>query len=71
MDKKDMKIQALLERMSTDKAKYEEEIANLRVEYTALSQEKQALDARLEDMDPPNVTDPVNGEDPYVPVEED
>lgn len=42
MDKKDLKIQALLERMSSDKAKYEDEIANLRVEFTAKSQEYEA-----------------------------
>ena len=42
-DRKDLKIQALLESLSKDKTKHESEIADLRVELTMVSMELETL----------------------------
>lgn len=39
LDRKDLKIQALLEKLAANKAELENEIADLRVELTIVSQE--------------------------------
>ena len=43
VDRKDLKIQALLEKLANNKAELENEIADLRVELTILNQELQSL----------------------------
>jgi uncharacterized protein YeeX (DUF496 family) len=43
LDKKDLKIQALLERVSTLTAQYENQVSDLRVDVTLLSQELERL----------------------------
>ena len=43
MDRKDLKIQALTQRLSTIVSQYEDKIADLRVELTVTSQERDEL----------------------------
>lgn len=47
-DRKDLKVQALLERVSNLTAQYENQAADLRVEYTFLEQEYQKALTELE-----------------------
>lgn len=42
-DRKDLKIQALLEKLGNDKMQHENEIAEMRVELTLLRQELEAI----------------------------
>lgn len=51
MDSKDLKIQALLERMGQDKAEYESRIADLRVEVTLKEEELNSLRNRVADFE--------------------
>lgn len=44
----EMKMQALLERIAALTAEYENKVADLRVAYTIVSQEKEELRAQLE-----------------------
>jgi hypothetical protein len=55
LNKKDLKIQALLERISSDKVKYEDEIANLRVDYTIVNKDNEILLARINELEAPDV----------------
>lgn len=48
MDQKDLKIQALLERLSNTTATKENEIADLRVSLTLVTNERDALKKELE-----------------------
>lgn len=53
LDRKDLKIQALLEKISNMTAQYEDQVANLRVELTMVSQELAQLQAtKAEDESP-------------------
>lgn len=48
-----MKNQALLERIAALTADYENQVADLRVAYTIASQEKENLEARLQEYEAP------------------
>jgi len=54
LDRQELKIQALRERLSSDKAKYEDEIADLRVALTILDAESQeqiqSLQAQVDEL---------------------
>jgi hypothetical protein len=47
MDEKDLKIQALLEKIGSLCARHENELADSRVRLTLLNQEKESLEAQL------------------------
>ena len=49
-DRRDLKIQALLESLRKDKTKHESEIADLRVELTIVSRERDQLREQLDVM---------------------
>jgi len=59
VDRKDLKIQALLEKVSTMTAQYENQVADLRVELTLVSQElNEARQAAAEAVEPEAVDEP-------------
>ena len=49
IDEKDLKSQALLERISQLTTQYEEQVANLRVALTIVSQERDGFKAQVEE----------------------
>lgn len=51
MDRKDLKIQALLERVSNLTAEAENKVADLRVDLTMVSQERDELRQRVEELE--------------------
>lgn len=65
-DRKDLKIQALLESLSKDKVKHESEMGDLRVELTLVSQERDQLREELETL---RREQPVVGSGEVVPGE--
>lgn len=56
MDRKDLKIQALLEKISTLTTQKENEIADLRVELTVVSEEKRELESRFAELEGKDVS---------------
>lgn len=55
MDRKDLKIQALLEKVASLTQNYENQIADLRVDFTLVSQERDNLQSRVEELEKPDV----------------
>ena len=55
MDKNELKIQALLERVSSLTAQYENQVADLRVELTMVSQTRDQLQLELDSIRNENV----------------
>ena len=53
LDRKDLKIQALLEKVSTLTTQYENQIADLRVELTISENEREALAKEVENLNAP------------------
>lgn len=51
MDRNELKIQALLEKISNMTAQYENQIADLRVDLTIISQDRDQLRAQLDSLD--------------------
>lgn len=50
MDKNELKVQALLEKISTLTTQYENQVADLRVELTLTSQERDSLKFEVEQL---------------------
>lgn len=57
IDRKDLKSRALLERVANLTAEYEEKVADLRVELTIVSQERDQLKAELDEVPSAEVPD--------------
>ena len=55
IDRKDLKIQALLEKVSSLTTQYENQVADLRVELTISESEKQTLTERITELETPDV----------------
>lgn len=51
IDRKDLKIQALLEKVSSMTAQYENQVADLRVELTISESERQNLQAKVSELE--------------------
>lgn len=66
MDRKDLKVQALLEKVSSLTTEYTNQIADLRVEVTLVTEERDNLQAQLDELEKASETEeiPVNIEDP-------
>lgn len=65
LDRKDLKIQALLEKVSNLTTQYENQVADLRVDLTIVSQECEQLRQRIGELETPD-SEPQDGsvEDP-------
>lgn len=57
LDRKDLKIQALLEKVSALTTQYENQVADLRVELTISENEREALEKKLQDSESGDVYD--------------
>lgn len=55
MDRKDLKIQALLEKISSLTTNYENQVADLRVELTISEQDNDELKVRIKELEDPDV----------------
>lgn len=55
VDRKDLKVQALLEKISNLTTQYENQVADLRVELTVSEIEKQNLEQRVTELETPDV----------------
>lgn len=51
MDRNELKVQALLEKISNLTTNYENQIADMRVDYTLLSQDRDQLREQLDNLD--------------------
>jgi hypothetical protein len=60
MDRNELKVQALLEKISTLTTQYENQVADLRVELTMTSAELEAARERINELETPS--DPENSE---------
>lgn len=56
IDRKDLKIQALLEKVSSLTAQYENQVADLRVELTISEAERGELQQKVEDLETVDVS---------------
>ena len=57
LDRKDLKIQALLEKVSALTTQYENQVADLRVELTISENERETLEKKLQDSESGDVYD--------------
>jgi uncharacterized protein YeeX (DUF496 family) len=61
MDRKDLKIEALRQRVASLTAQYEDQVADLRVDLTLLSEENENLNKRIQELEAPDATYPEEG----------
>lgn len=64
MDRKDLKVQALLEKISNMTAQYENQIADLRVEVTIVSQERDEAQQKVRELENQNEVVPFQAVEP-------
>lgn len=60
LDRKDLKIQALLEKVSNLTAQYENQAADFRVELTISEAEREKLQNRIKELEAPDVSETPN-----------
>lgn len=69
-DRNTLKIQALLEKISNMTAQYENQAADMRVDFTLISQERDMLQARVKELEAPSETTEANQEDTSEPADD-
>ena len=57
MDRNELKVQALLEKISNLTAQYENQVADFRVELTMLNQENEQLRTRISELKAPDASE--------------
>lgn len=57
MDRNELKVQALLEKISNLTAQYENQVADFRVELTMLNQENEQLRTRISELETPDASE--------------